>query len=95
MRLGKTTVVCGVKAEIAEPELDSSEDGFLGEYTLPSRNVQTLTPIVQVPNLDLPAICHPRFKPGPPTEEAQVLSDRLNEVLVTSVLPQIITCRAV
>ncbi|KAH9927345.1 ribosomal protein S5 domain 2-type protein [Fomitopsis serialis] len=66
VRLGKTTVVCGVKAEIAEPELDSPEDGFL------------------VPNLDLPAICHPRFKPGPPTEEAQVLSDRLNEVLVTS-----------
>ncbi|KZT70290.1 hypothetical protein DAEQUDRAFT_744783 [Daedalea quercina L-15889] len=66
VRLGNTTVVCGVKAEIAEPELDSPEDGFL------------------VPNLDLPAICHPRFKPGPPTEEAQVLSDRLNEVLVTS-----------
>ncbi|EPT00821.1 hypothetical protein FOMPIDRAFT_1030258 [Fomitopsis schrenkii] len=66
VRLGKTTVVCGVKAEIAEPELDNPEDGFL------------------VPNLDLPAICHPRFKPGPPTEEAQVLSDRLNEVLVSS-----------
>ncbi|KAH9833828.1 ribosomal protein S5 domain 2-type protein [Rhodofomes roseus] len=66
VRMGDTTVVCGVKAEIAEPELDSPEEGFL------------------VPNLDLPAICHPRFKPGPPTEEAQVLSDRLNEVLITS-----------
>jgi len=66
VRLGDTTVVCGVKAEIAEPELDSPQEGFL------------------VPNLDLPAICSPKFKPGPPTEEAQVLSDRLNEILVAS-----------
>ncbi|TFK94906.1 ribosomal protein S5 domain 2-like protein [Polyporus arcularius HHB13444] len=66
VRLGSTTVVCGVKAEIAEPELDRPKDGFL------------------VPNLDLPAICSPKFKPGPPTDEAQVLSDRLNEVLVSS-----------
>jgi len=66
VRLGDTTIVCGVKAEIAEPELDCETQGFL------------------VPNLDLPAICSPRFRPGPPTEEAQVLSNRLNEVLVTS-----------
>lgn len=66
MRLGGTTVVCGVKAEIAEPELDRKGEGYL------------------VPNLDLPAMCSPKFKPGPPTEEAQVLSDRLNEVLVPS-----------
>ncbi|KAF7432632.1 hypothetical protein PC9H_004574 [Pleurotus ostreatus] len=66
VRLGNTTVVCGVKAEIAEPELDQPEDGYL------------------VPNLDLPAICSPKFKPGPPGEEAQVLSDRLNDVLLSS-----------
>ncbi|OCH94510.1 hypothetical protein OBBRIDRAFT_769588 [Obba rivulosa] len=66
VRLGDTTVVCGVKAEITEPELDSPEEGFI------------------VPNLDLPAICSPKFKPGPPTEEAQVMSDRLNDVLVTA-----------
>ncbi|KAF9458465.1 ribosomal protein S5 domain 2-type protein [Collybia nuda] len=66
VRLGNTTIVCGVKAEIAEPELDRALEGFL------------------VPNLDLPAICSPKFKPGPPTEEAQVLSDRLNEVLLAS-----------
>jgi len=41
-----------------------------------------------VPNLDLPAMCSPTFKPGPPTEKAQVLSDRLNQVLTTSnILP--------
>lgn len=30
VRLGDTTIVCGVKAEIAEPELDRPEDGYLG-----------------------------------------------------------------
>ena len=30
VRLGSTTVVCGVKAEIAEPELDKPKEGFLG-----------------------------------------------------------------
>lgn len=30
VRLGDTTIVCGVKAEIAEPELDSPNDGYLG-----------------------------------------------------------------
>ena len=30
VRLGDTTIVCGVKAEIAEPDLDAPEDGFLG-----------------------------------------------------------------
>jgi exosome complex component RRP43 len=29
--MGNTTVVCGVKAEIAEPELDRGDEGFLGE----------------------------------------------------------------
>ncbi|KAH6915988.1 ribosomal protein S5 domain 2-type protein [Coprinopsis sp. MPI-PUGE-AT-0042] len=70
VRVGNTTVVCGVKAEIAEPELDEGDKGFL------------------VPNIDLPALCSPKFKPGPPSDEAQVLSERLNEVLVSSnILP--------
>ncbi|KIJ64950.1 hypothetical protein HYDPIDRAFT_153849 [Hydnomerulius pinastri MD-312] len=66
VRMGGTTIVCGVKAEISEPELDAPDRGFI------------------VPNLDLPAICSPKFKPGPPSEEAQVLSERLNEVLASS-----------
>ena len=32
VRLGNTTVVCGVKAEIAEPELDAGLQGFLGVF---------------------------------------------------------------
>lgn len=70
VRLGDTTVVCGVKAEIAEPELDKPNEGFL------------------VPNLDLPAISSPKFKPGAPSEEAQVLSNRLYDLLTScDVLP--------
>ncbi|KIO11225.1 hypothetical protein M404DRAFT_994885 [Pisolithus tinctorius Marx 270] len=70
VRIGGTTIICGVKAEIAEPELDTPDQGFL------------------VPNIDLPAICSPKFKPGPPSEEAQVLSERLNAALVsTQLLP--------
>ena len=34
VRMGNTTIVCGVKAEISEPELDRDEDGFLGIYCL-------------------------------------------------------------
>ncbi|KAF5364263.1 hypothetical protein D9756_000103 [Leucocoprinus leucothites] len=66
VRMGGTTIVCGVKAEIAEPDLEKPDEGFL------------------VPNIDLPAMCHPRFKPGPPSDEAQVLSERLYETLASS-----------
>jgi len=34
VRLGNTTVVCGVKAEIAEPELDAGLQGFLGMFPI-------------------------------------------------------------
>jgi exosome complex RNA-binding protein Rrp42 (RNase PH superfamily) len=35
VRMGDTTIVCGVKAEIAEPELDRPEQGFLGDFSIP------------------------------------------------------------
>lgn len=33
VRMGGTTIVCGVKAEIAEPDLEKPNEGFLGEFT--------------------------------------------------------------
>ena len=30
VRLGDTTIVCGVKAEIAEPDLDRPDEGWIG-----------------------------------------------------------------
>jgi|SRR6267154_3392563 len=86
VRMGDTTIVCGVKAEIAEPDLDRPDQGFLGHHSFHTHNSEADSMFHAVPNLDLPAICSPKFKPGPPTEEAQVLSDRLNEALVTSVV---------
>ncbi|KIO22018.1 hypothetical protein M407DRAFT_79633 [Tulasnella calospora MUT 4182] len=64
VRLGTTTIVCGIKAEVAEPELGRPEHGFI------------------VPNVDLSSICSPKFKPGPPGEEAQILSERINAILI-------------
>ncbi|TXT13061.1 hypothetical protein VHUM_01462 [Vanrija humicola] len=66
VRMGETTMVCGVKAEIAEPTGAAPNDGFV------------------VPNIDLPALCSPRFKPGPPPEEAQTFSNWLNDLIVSS-----------
>ena len=97
--MGNTTVVCGVKAEISEPELDHDGDGFLGIYLSiylsffffhsvcfeKKKKTKIDDHKITVPNLDLPAMCSPKFKPGPPTEEAQVLSDRLNQVLTALV----------
>lgn len=74
--------MCGVKIEIAEPELDAPEQGFLGECSLVFFDTCRLSRLA-VPNIDLPALCSPKFKPGPPSDEAQVLSDRLNEVLAS------------
>jgi exosome complex component RRP43 len=34
VRLGDTTIVCGVKAEIAEPDLERPTEGFLGSHLL-------------------------------------------------------------
>ena len=59
---GETSVVCGVKLELAEPRPEAPDQGFV------------------VPNLELSPICHPQFKPGPPSELAQTVSNFLLEV---------------
>ncbi|KAL7408997.1 ribosomal protein S5 domain 2-type protein [Mrakia frigida] len=75
VRIGETTIVCGIKAEIFEPELYRPNQGCL------------------VPNIDLPSLCSSKFKPGPPSTEAQVLTDRLSRVLShPSILPLTSLC---
>ncbi|GAA5984434.1 hypothetical protein JCM11641_000136 [Rhodosporidiobolus odoratus] len=66
VRLGKTSLVCGITLEIAPPELSRPNEGFI------------------VPNVDLSPLCSPLFRPGPPADEAQVLSSRLRDVLLAS-----------
>ncbi|EAL23044.1 hypothetical protein CNBA8110 [Cryptococcus deneoformans B-3501A] len=66
VRMGDTTMVCGVKAEVGEPDAEAPGEGFV------------------VPNIDLPALSSPKFKPGPPGDEAQTYSNWLYELLVSS-----------
>ncbi|KAG5458400.1 MAG: ribosomal protein S5 domain 2-type protein [Olpidium bornovanus] len=66
--IGGTAVICGVKAEVAEPRLDAPGEGYLGTAR-------------GIPNIELSPLCSSRFKPGPPSDEQQVLSDRLNMFL--------------
>ncbi|XP_031550942.1 exosome complex component RRP43-like [Actinia tenebrosa] len=68
VKLGNTTVVCGVKAELAEPKPEFPRHGYI------------------VPNVDLPPLCSPRFRPGPPSEQAQALSQFFADVIKNSKL---------
>ncbi|KAK4049394.1 hypothetical protein OIV83_004127 [Microbotryomycetes sp. JL201] len=40
-----------------------------------------------VPNVDLSPLCSGRFRPGPPTDEAQALATRLRDIIIAQVLP--------
>ncbi|KAI9258268.1 ribosomal protein S5 domain 2-type protein [Sporodiniella umbellata] len=66
VRLGGTTVVCGIKAEVGEPKVDTPNQGYL------------------VPNVDLLPLCSSQFKPGPPCEKAQVLSEFIHQLFTKS-----------
>lgn len=66
VRLGGTTVVCGIKAEVCEPKVDVPNQGYL------------------VPNVELSPLCSPKFKPGPPSEKAQAVSEFINQLFIKS-----------
>src|SRR5882757_6997867 len=59
VRMGDTTVVCGVKAEIAEPDLDLPEQGFLGHSPTPSFLPGAHVNCMQCPTLTYPRSAHP------------------------------------
>ncbi|KAJ3410801.1 hypothetical protein HDV05_003230 [Chytridiales sp. JEL 0842] len=63
VRMGETTVICGIKAEVAAPKPEAPKDGMI------------------VPNVDMPAICSPKFKPGPPGELTQSISELINRII--------------
>ncbi|XP_072466490.1 exosome complex component RRP43 isoform X2 [Notamacropus eugenii] len=81
VKLGNTTVICGVKAEFAAPPVDSLNKG----YIVHSCRVVPHSPFFQtVPNVDLPPLCSSRFRSGPPGEEAQVASQFIADVIENS-----------
>jgi len=63
VKLGNTTVICGVKAEYAVPSQEKPNQGYI------------------VPNVELPPLCSSRFRPGPPGEQAQVLSQFVADII--------------
>ncbi|KAG1445565.1 hypothetical protein G6F56_009868 [Rhizopus delemar] len=66
VRLGGTTVVCGIKAEVCEPKVDTPNQGYL------------------VPNVELSPLCSSKFKSGPPSEKAQVISEFIHQLFSKS-----------
>ncbi|KYN03301.1 Exosome complex exonuclease RRP43 [Cyphomyrmex costatus] len=65
-KLGDTTAVCGIKAELATPNLNTPDHGYI------------------IPNVELPPLCSSKFRPGPPSEQAQVLSKSIDIILSNS-----------
>jgi len=89
IRIGGTTCVCGVRAEITNhdnipnpPIVDlNAEDNAVAE----SEELASLNLIV--PNVDIGTGCTPSIPPGQaPTSLAQALADRLRSLLVMYVL---------
>ena len=52
-------------------------DGFILSYV-----IYALMLFLTVPNVELSPMCSSRFRPGPPGEQAQVLSQFVNEVVI-------------
>ncbi|KAF7408027.1 hypothetical protein HZH66_002564 [Vespula vulgaris] len=65
-KIGNTTVICGIKAELTTPKVETPDCGFI------------------VPNVELSALCSPKFHPGPPTEEAQVITKLIEHIFINS-----------
>lgn len=63
VRMGATSVVCGIKAEVAVPLVASPSAGFV------------------VPNLDLSPLCSQKYRPGPPPDKAQIISETLASLI--------------
>ncbi|KAJ8949834.1 hypothetical protein NQ318_000533 [Aromia moschata] len=62
-KVGRTTIVCGIKAEFCRPKAETPDQGFI------------------VPNLELPPLCSPKFKSGPPSDQAQVLTQIIADII--------------
>ena len=77
VRLGNTSVVCGITAELAEPTVENPGEGYIGTLSIYE--------CLQVPNVVLSPLSNPKHRSGPPSDQAQSLSSQiLNLILATS-----------
>ncbi|XP_051169100.1 exosome complex component RRP43-like [Leptopilina boulardi] len=67
-KIGNTTVICGIKAELCTPKASTPDCGFA------------------IVNVNLPPLCSPKFRPGPPSEEAQCATKIVDEILSNSAI---------
>ncbi|XP_031839263.1 exosome complex component RRP43 [Nomia melanderi] len=65
-KIGNTTCVCGIKAELAVPKIEHPDCGYI------------------VPNVELSPLCSPKFRPGPPSDQAQITSKMIELILKNS-----------
>lgn len=63
MKIGDTSIVCGIKAELSAPNSREPEKGFI------------------IPNLEYSPICSSKYRPGPPSMDAQIATHALVEIL--------------
>ncbi|KFB49953.1 AGAP012402-PA-like protein [Anopheles sinensis] len=66
VKIGNTTVVCGIKAELAVPKALEPNVGYL------------------VPNVEISPVSSSAYRPGPPCDEAQVHSQSLADIVISS-----------
>lgn len=66
VKIGNSTVVCGIKAELAAAKPTEPEKGYL------------------IPNIEISPLSSPKYRPGPPSEEAQVYSCSLADAILNS-----------
>ena len=82
VRIGNTSVVCGISAELAEPSVANPGHGYIGTTLVNDWRV-TL-----VPNVVLSPLSNPKHKAGPPSDEAQSLSAQML-ALILAISPEL------
>ncbi|CAG5046747.1 unnamed protein product [Parnassius apollo] len=66
VKCGNTTVICGIKLELATPKAEEPDSGYL------------------VTNVELLPLCSSKFRPGPPSDYAQVISNTVSDIVINS-----------
>ncbi|KAI5739685.1 hypothetical protein M8J77_022185 [Diaphorina citri] len=66
IKIGKTSVICAIKAELTTPKPEAPKDGLV------------------CVSVDLPPLCSSKYRPGPPSDDAQVATSFMNQLVEES-----------
>ncbi|XP_047988983.1 exosome complex component RRP43-like [Leguminivora glycinivorella] len=66
VKCGNTTVVCGIKLELAIPKAEEPDVGYV------------------ITNVELPPLCSSKYRPGPPSDHAQITSNLVSDIFINS-----------